>query len=264
MRSLYLNGCDATLRYHDLPGVDPPIVLLHGLGCAGSLDMVGMAVRSPLSGHRRLLVDFLGHGFSDRPSTFSYGLEEHARSVATALDESGVGACWVIGHSMGGTVGIVLADLRPDLVTALVVAEGNLDPGVGTGSALIAAMSEEEYVAGGHQALARRFATEAPSDDPGMCAYLGAFRVADARAVHRSAVGLLAPIEPTARERLYRFTGPKAYVFGERSLPDPDHERLAASGIEIIVIPGASHAMTVEAPGEFARLVGEFLERAAS
>lgn len=264
MRSLHLPEWDATLRYHDLPGSDPPVVFLHGLGCAGSLDMVGMAACCPLSAHRRLLVDFLGHGFSDRPSGFSYRLEDHARSVAAALDDSRARGCWVIGHSMGGTVGIVLADLRPDLVSALVVAEGNLDPGVGTGSALIAAMSEQEYVEGGHGALARRFAAEAPPGDPGMSAYLGAFRVADPRAVHRSAVGLLAPIDPTARERLYRFVGPKAYVFGERSLPDPDHERLVAAGIEVIVIPGASHAMTVEAPGELARLVGGFLERSIS
>lgn len=264
MRCLHLPQGDATLRYHDLPGADPPIVFLHGLGAASSLDLVGMAARPPLSEHRRLLVDLLGFGFSDRPADFPYRLEDHARSVAGVLDEQGTGRCWVIGHSMGGTVAIVLAHLRPDLVSALVVAEGNLDPGVGTGSMQIAALSEEEYVRGGHEAVARRWAEEAGPADPGLEAFLGAFRVADPRAVHRSAVGLLAPIEPTARERLYRFAGPKAYVFGERSLPDPDQARLAAAGVEVIVIPGASHAMTVENPGEFARLVGGFLEGSAS
>jgi pimeloyl-ACP methyl ester carboxylesterase len=262
MRCLYLAECDATLRYHDLPGADPPIVFLHGLGAASSLDLVGMAVRSPLSRHRRLLVDLLGFGFSDRPAAFSYSLEGHARSVAAVLDHSALRGCWVIGHSMGGTVAIVLADLRPDLVSALVVAEGNLDPGVGTGSVQIAAMPEEQYVSGGHEALARRFAEAAGPADPGMDAYLGAFRVADPRAVHRSAVGLLAPIAPTARERLYGFVGPRAYVFGERSLPDPDQERLAADGVEVIVIPGAGHSMTVETPDDLARLVGGFLEQA--
>lgn len=264
MRCLYLPEWEATVRFHDLPGDGPAVVFLHGLGCASSVDMVGMAVRPPLSAHRRLLVDLLGHGFSDRPAGFSYSLEGHARSVAAVLDGLGARGCWVIGHSMGGTVAIVLADLRPDLVSALVVAEGNLDPGVGTGSAVIAAMSEEEYVAGGHEALARRFTAEAGPDDPGMAAYLGGFRAAGPRAVHRSAVGLLACIQPTARERLYRFAGSKAYVFGERSLPDPEVERLAAAGVEVIVIPGASHAMTIEAPEEMARLLGGFLEGIAS
>jgi pimeloyl-ACP methyl ester carboxylesterase len=263
VKCLHLPEWDATLRYHDLPGAGPPVVFLHGLGAASSLDLVGMAARPPLSRHRRLLVDLLGFGYSDRPAGFSYSLEGHARSVAAALDEAGARGCWVIGHSMGGTVGIVLAGLRPDLVSALVVAEGNLDPGVGGASVEIARMPEEEYVARGHDALRRRFAEAAGPADPGLDAYLGAFGLADRLAVHRSAVGLLAPIDPTARERLYRFPGPKAFVFGERSLPDPDQERLAADGVEVIVIPGAGHSMTVEAPDALARLVGGFLERAA-
>jgi len=127
----------------------------------------------------------------------------------------------------------------------------------------IAAMPEEEYVARGHDAFHRRFAEVAGPADLGLDAYLGAFSVADPRAVHRSAVGLLASIVPTARERLYRFPGRRAYVFGERSLPDPDQERLAAAGVEVIVIPGAGHSMTTEVPDALARLVGGFLERAA-
>ncbi len=154
MKCLHLPEWDATLRFHDLPGAGPPVVFLHGLGAASSLDLVGMAARPPLSGHRRLLIDLLGFGYSDRPAGFSYSLEGHARSAAAVLDAAGADRCWVIGHSMGGTVGIVLADLRPDLVSALVVAEGNLDPGVGGVSMEIAAMAEGEYVAGGHEALA--------------------------------------------------------------------------------------------------------------
>lgn len=260
MRCLRLPEWKATLRYHDLPGAEPPIVFLHGLGAASSLDLVGLAASPPLARHRRLLVDLLGFGFSDRPAGFSYGLADHARTVAAALDGCGACGCWVLGHSMGGTVAIVLADLRPDLVSALVVAEANLDPGVGGVSVEIAGQAEEQYVGQGHDALRRRLAAESGGADPGLEAYLGALAVADPRAMHRSAVGLLAPISPTARHRLYRFSGPKAYVFGERSLPDPDQERLAANGIEVIVIPGASHSMTVEAPGEMARLVGNFLE----
>jgi pimeloyl-ACP methyl ester carboxylesterase len=163
---------------------------------------------------------------------------------------------------MGGTVAIVLASRRRDLVSALVVAEGNLDPGVGSGSARIAAWSEEEYLARGHAEMLAGIDAEARTGDPGWSAYAAAFRLADPRAVHRSAVGLLAAIDPTARERLYRFTGPKAYVFGERSLPDPDRERLAAAGVTVLVVPGATHAMTVERPDDFARLAGGFLDGA--
>jgi pimeloyl-ACP methyl ester carboxylesterase len=258
VRSLRLPEWDAVIRFHDLPGEEPAVVFLHGLGGASSSDAVAVATRPPFSSHRRLLVDLLGFGFSDRPAGCAYRLEDHARSVAAVIAATGLSGCWVVGHSMGGTVAIVLAGLRPDLVSALVVAEGNLDPGVGTVSADIARWNEQQYVAGGHTTMISRLRESA--EDPGMQAYLGTFGMADPLAVHRSAVGLLAYIDPTARERLYRFTGPKAFVFGERSLPDVDQDRLAAAGVEVMVVPGAGHAMLVEAPGEFARLVGGLLE----
>jgi pimeloyl-ACP methyl ester carboxylesterase len=224
--------------------------------------MMGVAARPPLAGRRRLLIDLLGFGYSDRPFGCRYRLVDHARSVGAVLDAAGIGGSQVIGHSMGGTVAITLAALRPDLVSALVVAEGNLDPGVGTGSVEIAAWSEADFVARGHAFLLGRLLTEARSGDPAVGVYAAAFRLAAPHAVHRSAVGLLARTRPTARESLYQYPGPKAFVFGARSLPNPDRI-LAQHGVEVLVVPDAGHAMTVEAPAVFARLVGGFLRRAA-
>ncbi len=39
---------------------------------------------------------------------------------------------------MGGTIAVVLAQLRPELVGLLALAEANLDPGVGGASKMIA------------------------------------------------------------------------------------------------------------------------------
>ena len=250
------------IRYHDLPGAGPAVVLIHGLGAASSSDMMGMAGYPPLARRRRLLVDLLGFGYSDRPFTCRYRLVDHARSVGAVLDAAGASGSQIIGHSMGGTVGITLAALRPDLVSALVIAEGNLDPGVGTGSVEIAAWSEADFVARGHAFLLGRLLAEARSGDPAVGVYAAAFRLAAPHAIHRSAVGLLARTRATARESLYRFPGPRAFVFGARSLPDADQEVLPQHGVEVLVVPDAGHAMTVEAPAAFARLVGGFLRRA--
>ncbi len=261
MRSVHLPNWDAVIRYHDLPGVEPAVVFLHGLGAACSSELVGVASLPPFARHRRLLIDLLGFGYSDRPRGCRYRLVDHARAVAGVLDAAGATGCRVVGHSMGGTVAITLAALRPDLVSALVVAEGNLDPGVGTGSVEIAAWSEAEYVARGHDFMLGRLRGEARAGDAVMGVYAAAFRLAAPYAVHRSAVGLLARIRPTARENLCSFRGPKAYVFGERSLPNVDQETLPQHGVEVLVVPGAGHAMVVEAPEAFARVVGRFLRR---
>jgi len=263
LRSLHLPEWDAAIRYHDLPGVEPAVAFVHGLGAASSSDLVGVAARAPFARRRRLLIDLPGFGYSDRPYGCHYRLVDHARSVAAVLDAAGAGGCWVIGHSMGGTVAITLAALRPDLVSALVVAEGNLDPGVGAGSVEIAAWSEADFVSRGHAFMLGRLLTEARSGDPAVGTYAAAFRLAAPHAVHRSAVGLLARTRPTARESLYRFPGPKAFVFGARSLPAADEEILPQHGVEVLVVPDAGHAMMVEAPEAFARLVGRFLRHAA-
>ncbi len=105
-----------------------------------------IATRPPLNGQRSLLVDFLGFGYSDKPADFSYTIEDHAASVIKLLDELGVQRCELIGHSMGGSVAILVASQRPDLVSRLVIAEANLDPGPGSMTGAIIKHSERDYV----------------------------------------------------------------------------------------------------------------------
>ena len=261
MKSLFLPQWKAFLRYHDIPGKEPIRVYLHGLGCASSADFPQVITRSALAGYRSLLVDLLGFGFSDRPKDFGYTLEDHTQTVATLLDHLNLKECAVIGHSMGGSVAIILAAMRPDLVSALVVAEGNLDPDVGTISAEIASCSEAEYIVVGYTRMLEEVIKIAREGDEGMTAYAAGFHLAAPHAVHRSAIGLLKGTQPTMRERLVRLSIPKAYVFGENNLPDQDQEQLAKDGVTVLVIPRAGHAMMEENPDGFARVVGGWLEK---
>ena len=261
MKSYYLSELKTHLRYFDLPGADPACVYLHGLGCAASSDFPPVAVRPPLNRHRSLLIDFLGFGYSDRPAAFSYSLEDHARTVALLLDHLGLQGCALIGHSMGGSVAITLAARRPDLVYALVAAEANLDPGGGPLSNQIASFSEADYVAAGHRKMLRATILEGLRGDAAMAAYAASFALADPLGTHRSAVGLLQGTEPTMRRNLAESSVPRAFVFGQKNLPDPDETRLPQNGVDVLIIPGAGHAMMEDNPDEFAKIVGEWLER---
>jgi len=261
LRSLYLKHQKAFLRYFDLPGADPVCVYLHGLGCAASSDFPPIALRPPLNRRRSLLIDFLGFGYSDRPASFSYSLEDHARTVALLLDHLGLDGCTLIGHSMGGSVAITLAAQRTDLASALVTAEANLDPGVGTLSAQIASFAESEYVATGHGKLLRAAILDGLRGDASMAAYAASFSRADPLGTHRSAVGLLQGTDPSMRQNLTRLTMPRAFVFGQQNLPDPDETRLAGQGVDILIIPRAGHAMMEDNPDGFAEVIGEWLDQ---
>jgi len=259
MRSLYLPQPKAHLRYFDLPGIEPACVYLHGLGCAASSDFPPVAVRPPLNRYRSLLIDFLGFGYSGRPAGFSYSLEDHAQTAALLLDHLGLNGCVLIGHSMGGSVAITLAARRTDLVSALVAAEANLDPGVGTLSSQIASFSETDYVASGHRKMLRAAVLDGLRGDMAMAAYAASFGLADPLGTHRSAVGLLRGTEPSMRRNLVELTLPRAFVFGQQNLPDPDETRLAKKGVDVLIIPGAGHAMMEDNPDGFAEVIGGWL-----
>lgn len=246
MRALYLADHDAYLCYTDLPGRPPARVYIHGLGGASSADFVATASHPTLAGHRSILVDLLGFGFSDKPHAFSYTLEAHAETVARLLDHLGLAACDVVGHSMGGSVAITLAALRPDLVGRLVVAEANLDRGGGPLSRHIASQSEEAFTSRGFRHLLEQVRREAKAEGGWQAIYLATLSASAPHALYRSARSLVEGTRPTMRERLLGMTIPRAFLFGERSLPDPDAQQLPAAGIRVLMVPGAGHPMMHE------------------
>lgn len=249
MQSFFLQKWNAFLRYLDLPGKGPTRVYLHGLGDASTSDYPRIVADPVLAGYRSLLVDFLGFGYSDRPGDFSYTLEEHTNTVTELLDHIGLTGCDVIGHSMGGSVGITLASLRPDLVRSLVVAEGNLDPGGGLFSSGIAAQSEEQFRTKGYHNLLQKVLTDK------WFTFYGTLQISAPNAVYRSAVSLVKGTRPTMRERFLTLRIPRTYIFGQRSLPDPDDDRLKAQNIQVLVVPNAGHDMMLDNPAGFAQVL---------
>jgi pimeloyl-ACP methyl ester carboxylesterase len=92
-------------------------VLLHALGERGS-DWTSVTGRFAERFHV-VALDLRGHGASDWPGEYSFSLM--AGDVLDALDELGLGAVTLVGHSMGGTIAYLLAMQEPDRVERLLV-----------------------------------------------------------------------------------------------------------------------------------------------
>jgi len=244
MRSTYIPGAGGHLRWIDIPGDGPARVYLHGLGCAGSADFTEIAA---LSGGRAIVVDLLGHGFSDRPKDFPGTLEAHAETVAALLDHEGVKDTVLVGHSMGGAVAIVLAAARPDLASRLVLAEPNLRTGGGLYSGPIAAYREEDFVSHG-------FRTVLAGLEPD---YAARMRAADPAILHRSAVSLVRGTAPGTAELLYGLPQPKVMLIGTRSRPYADEPAVRQAGIPVVDVPHAGHHMMRDNPEGFVALVAQ-------
>jgi len=76
MEAWYVPGCGANLRYVELPGRAPTLVFLHGWLGSSTGWYTHIAACPPLAGTRSLLVDCLGHGYSDLPPAFGYTVED--------------------------------------------------------------------------------------------------------------------------------------------------------------------------------------------
>jgi pimeloyl-ACP methyl ester carboxylesterase len=250
MKSYWLKRDKAFIRYIDTELDAPPIVFLHGLGTSSIADFSETIADMRFAAYRCLLVDFLGFGFSDRPQAFGYSLYDHADTIASLLDHLQLKDTALIGHSMGGTVAIALVQRRPDLVSKLIVAEPNLDPGVGSISKVIASQSETDFVETGFEKFVMALRLSA-HQNPADSIYLATFSQSDPTALYRSAVGLLEGTKPPQREILAGLNIPRPYLAGEQNVEEIPFEQLHKLGLTTYIVPKAGHAMMHENPEGF-------------
>ncbi|OKI21792.1 alpha/beta hydrolase [Streptomyces sp. CB03911] len=239
------------LRWVELPGADPARVYIHGLGASSPAYFAAVAARPALSGRRSLLADLLGFGLSDRPTDFPYTMEAHADALAVALRAAGVAGAEVIGHSMGGTVAVQLAARHPDLVSALVLVDANLDPVVPSrwpGSSGIATFTEEEFLNGGRRAVRE-------SVGPFWWATM---RLAGPEALHRTAVHLA---RADVRELLLDLPVPRTFLHPAQDGEPAGAARLRSAGVRVTAVPDCGHNIMIDNPEGFVRAVAGPLAR---
>ena len=101
--------------YYEELGSGTPLCLLHG-NTASSNMFLDIAAQYA-DDYRVILIDFLGHGQSDRVSAFPADLWfDEACQVITLLREQGLGPAHLIGSSGGAIVAINVALEAPELV----------------------------------------------------------------------------------------------------------------------------------------------------
>lgn len=114
----------ATIALHDLGGAGPPLLLLHATGfCGLAYTPLAAVLRTRC---RVVAADLTGHGAAAAPPG-DEPLSWHATAadLAAAVDAID-GPLLVLGHSMGGAVGLALAALRPERVDAAYVYEPSI------------------------------------------------------------------------------------------------------------------------------------------
>jgi pimeloyl-ACP methyl ester carboxylesterase len=242
-----LRVMDAGLRVQDGGSGEPVLLLLHGLGATGDVWDGWQPLLARRWPGRWLAPDLPGHGGS-RPLA-SYTFDTLAAAVAGI---AGGGAHTVVlGHSLGGVVGLALASGRfPVLVQAV------------TGLGIKVAWTQEELDRA--QAAARRppawfgsreeaaarylrisglaglLAADAPAVDAGLREEHGRWRLA-------MDPGAFAVGAPDMARLLARSRAPVTLARGEHDAMNTN-EQLTRLGVPVVTLPRLGHNAHVESP----------------
>ncbi|WP_036259979.1 alpha/beta hydrolase [Mesorhizobium sp. WSM3224] len=120
-RIVDVDGLD--LAYVEIPGSEPPLVLVHGFTDTSR----SFSLLAPhLSGRRLIMPDLRGHGASQAGE--GYGVADFAGGIAGLIRRLRLDRPVVVGHSLGGMVSIVLAARHPELIGGLVIVASALKP----------------------------------------------------------------------------------------------------------------------------------------
>jgi len=252
-----------------------PIVLLHCATC--SMEWWDQLAPLLEQDHRVIRVDLLGMGGSDKPGS-GYSIGNQASAVAEALAKLHILGATVVGHSLGGSVAVGLAEQSPQLATRIVIIDQSAEDGFEHES--IGERASGWPVIG--QALAR-LVQVAPAS-----AVRGEYDQAFAPG-YNIASGFDNPDQPVDDLRTMTYTSVRGTIDGEEDFVDesPLDERLKTLGVPVLVIfgaedqiydpqaavgryrqnvpgvqthliPGAGHSPNVEKPGLVAPLILAF------
>lgn len=111
------------LHYVDWGNASAPLMLLvhGGRDHCRSWDLISRSLQP----HFHVVApDLRGHGDSDWAKGGSYALTEYVYDLSRLIRSTAADRATIVGHSMGGMVGLIYAGTFPDQVSALVVLDG--------------------------------------------------------------------------------------------------------------------------------------------
>jgi pimeloyl-ACP methyl ester carboxylesterase len=232
------------------------ILFVHGLGCAGE-SFAPVWDHPALRGLSLLAPDLPGHGECPRAGPCT--MQACARSLAGMLARHPAERVHLVGHSLGGAVGLLLAAQVGSRLASFVCAEGNLLPDdCGLLSRGVAATPIVEFLDDGFRRM-----IEGARADSGARSWAVWAAQADPRAFHEAASDVVRWSD--SGELLARFLAlpvPRTYLCGARSRLRTVTDRLG--DVPVVEIPDAGHGLFEDQPDIVCRWLGAWLRGCAS
>jgi esterase len=105
------------------PGVEAPILILHGAGYYDSTDWIDVASELATDGREVVAFDARGYGRSEWSPSADYSLDAQLADITALLDHLGWERTVLLGHSRGGSFTLRFVSAYPERVGAVIFAD---------------------------------------------------------------------------------------------------------------------------------------------
>jgi pimeloyl-ACP methyl ester carboxylesterase len=254
-RSGTLQDMEAGLRVHQGGSGEPVLLLLHGLGATGDVWLGWWPLLAKQWPGRWLAPDLPGHGGS--PSLPGYTFKSLAAAVGGICDAGAPTV--VLGHSLGGVVGLALADDGLGLPVQAVIGLGikvawteeELDRARAAAGRPPAWFTSRDEAAARYlriSGLAGLVDADNPVVDAGLRGQQGRWRLA-------MDPGAFAVGSPDMAQLLARTQAQVTLARGEHDAMNTS-EQLTRLGVPTVTLPGLGHNAHVQSPRMSITLLG--------
>jgi len=243
-----------------VPGQEPALVFLHGLGTDGRC-FHGALDTPELRGRALLIPDLPGFGDSRLPEDFPCTMDAYAECVINLCRKYKLKDIAICAHSMGGAVGIIMAEKWPGRVTHFANAVGNLIPEDCFFSRPYIEMGWEAFESHGFQQFKDRFKSQTPHPNRPPSTYYQSLQKTSARAMHMSGSDLVRlSDEGNLLERFLALPCKKLYLADEDNAIHPRlNTVLEKNSVPITIIPNSGHGLMEDNPVDFYTALADLL-----
>ncbi len=245
------------IHYTRTGGSKPPLVLLHGLAANGAC---WTALAHTLEGEYDVIMpDARGHGKSSVPE-YGYRYEDHANDVIGLIKALGLSRPVLLGHSMGGMVGAVVASRRPKVLHGLVLADPTFL------SSKVQREVRDSDVADQHRRMLNmsydQLVAEAQVRHPNRSREILELFARSRLQTSLAAFDVLTPPNPDYKLLVSAIDVPSLLVFGDRGVVSPhvaEELQRINPRLQVEQIREAGHGVQLDQPDRFAAIIKSFL-----
>jgi pimeloyl-ACP methyl ester carboxylesterase len=255
-------------RSREAAGTGPEtVVYLHGFLSSSATWKKVLAPAS--AGRRAVAVDLPGFGFSDRPWPFDYTVPGQALALSRYLDARGFDRVVLVGNSLGGAVCLIVAAIRPERVSGLVLVDSvgprtRIPWGFLSLRTPLVGEAQIELLVRPIMELGLRHRLYARANRVGEETVDDWWKPIPVPGTRRAALVAIRSNRRGFEDLPQKISAPTLVLWGQedRLLPVEEGRRLASQirGAKLLVLPDAGHLPQEEKPREFGRAVADFLE----